>query len=53
VETITTADGRTVGYEVVGDPDGTPVLWQHGTGDSRLWKHSVYGRWQEFLSAIV
>ncbi len=39
METITTADGRTVAYEVVGDPDGTPVFWQHGTGDSRLCKH--------------
>ena len=37
--TITTADGRTLAYEVVGDPDGTPVFWQHGTGDSRLCKH--------------
>ena len=35
METITTADGRTLAYEVVGDPDGTAVFWQHGTGDSR------------------
>jgi len=33
------ADGRTVAYEVTGDPDGVPVLFQHGTGDSRLCKH--------------
>jgi pimeloyl-ACP methyl ester carboxylesterase len=39
MQTITTTDGRTVAYEVVGDPDGTPVFWQHGTGDSRLCKH--------------
>jgi pimeloyl-ACP methyl ester carboxylesterase len=39
METITAADGRTLAYEVVGDPDGTPVFWQHGTGDSRLCKH--------------
>jgi pimeloyl-ACP methyl ester carboxylesterase len=39
METITTADGRTVAYEVVGDPDGVPVFFQHGTGDSRLCKH--------------
>ena len=32
METITAADGRTLAYEVVGDPDGTPVFWQHGTG---------------------
>jgi len=36
---ITVADGRTLAYEVVGDPDGKPVFWQHGTGDSRLCKH--------------
>jgi len=39
VHTLTTTDGRTLAYEVVGDPDGTPVFWQHGTGDSRLCKH--------------
>lgn len=39
METITTAGGRTLAYEVVGDPDGTPVFFQHGTGDSRLCKH--------------
>jgi pimeloyl-ACP methyl ester carboxylesterase len=39
MQTITPADGRTLAYEVVGDPDGTPVFWQHGTGDSRLCKH--------------
>jgi len=39
MRTITAADGRTLAYEVVGDPDGTPVFWQHGTGDSRLCKH--------------
>jgi pimeloyl-ACP methyl ester carboxylesterase len=39
METLTTTDGRTLAYEVVGDPTGTPVFWQHGTGDSRLCKH--------------
>jgi len=37
--TINVADGRQVEYEVVGDPRGTPVFFQHGTGDSRLCKH--------------
>ncbi len=37
--TIEVGDGRHVAYEVVGDPDGVPVLFQHGTGDSRLCKH--------------
>jgi pimeloyl-ACP methyl ester carboxylesterase len=39
METIEVADGRHVTYEVGGDPDGTPVFFQHGTGDSRLCKH--------------
>ena len=39
METIAVADGRHVTYEVVGDPDGVPVFFQHGTGDSRLCKH--------------
>ncbi len=39
MQTITVADGRTVAYEVVGDPDGVPIFFQHGTGDSRLCKH--------------
>src|SRR3954462_10473951 len=39
METIQVADGRHVAYEVGGDPDGTPVFLQHGTGDSRLCKH--------------
>ena len=39
METIAVADGRTSTYEVVGDPDGIPVFFQHGTGDSRLCKH--------------
>jgi pimeloyl-ACP methyl ester carboxylesterase len=39
MQTLTTADGRTLAYEVVGDPDGTAIFFQHGTGDSRLCKH--------------
>jgi pimeloyl-ACP methyl ester carboxylesterase len=37
--TLQVADDRHVEYEVVGDPDGVPVFFQHGTGDSRLCKH--------------
>jgi pimeloyl-ACP methyl ester carboxylesterase len=37
--TINVSDGRHIEYEVVGDPTGTPVFFQHGTGDSRLCKH--------------
>lgn len=31
--------GRSVAYDVSGAPDGLPVLFQHGTGDSRLCRH--------------
>jgi pimeloyl-ACP methyl ester carboxylesterase len=37
--TINVSDDRHVEYEVVGDPTGVPVFFQHGTGDSRLCKH--------------
>jgi pimeloyl-ACP methyl ester carboxylesterase len=29
-------DGRSVGFAIFGDPDGTPVLWCHGGPGSRL-----------------
>ena len=29
-------DGRALTYDDVGDPDGTPVIYLHGTPDSRL-----------------
>jgi pimeloyl-ACP methyl ester carboxylesterase len=31
--------GRHVAYDVVGDPGGVPVFFQHGIGDSRLCKY--------------
>ena len=33
------SDDRHVAYDVAGDPDGVPVFFQHGTGDSRLCKY--------------
>jgi pimeloyl-ACP methyl ester carboxylesterase len=39
VQTIQLADGRRLAYELGGDPAGTPVFFQHGTGDSRLARH--------------
>ena len=32
-------DGRGVAYESWGDPNGRPVVFAHGTGDSRLARH--------------
>ncbi|MEO7429306.1 MAG: alpha/beta hydrolase [Acidimicrobiales bacterium] len=32
-------DGRTLAYDDVGDPRGTPVVYLHGTPDSRLARH--------------
>jgi pimeloyl-ACP methyl ester carboxylesterase len=32
-------DGRTLAYDDVGDPNGTPVVYLHGTPDSRLARH--------------
>jgi pimeloyl-ACP methyl ester carboxylesterase len=38
-DTIALADGRTLGYDDVGDPNGVPVLFVHGTPDSRRARH--------------
>lgn len=32
-------DGRTLAFDDVGDPEGTPVVYVHGTPDSRLARH--------------
>lgn len=36
MQTITLADGRTLAYDTYGDPDGAPVIFNHGFSDSRL-----------------
>lgn len=36
---LTLADGRTLAYDDVGAPAGHPVLYLHGTPDSRLARH--------------
>lgn len=36
MEELTLADGRTLAYDVYGDPDGLPVIFSHGLSDSRL-----------------
>lgn len=38
-ETIELGDGRTLGFDDVGDPDGVPVLYVHGSPDSRRARH--------------
>jgi pimeloyl-ACP methyl ester carboxylesterase len=37
--TLALPDGRTLGFDDVGDPDGTPVLYVHGSPDSRRARH--------------
>ncbi|MEO6987528.1 MAG: alpha/beta hydrolase [Aquihabitans sp.] len=37
--TITLADGRLLGFDDVGDPSGVPVLYVHGSPDSRRSRH--------------
>ncbi len=37
--TITLTDGRTLGFDDVGDPAGVPVLYVHGSPDSRRARH--------------
>ena len=36
---LTLRDGRTLAYDDVGDPAGRPVVYLHGTPDSRLARH--------------
>lgn len=36
MQTLTLADGRTLAYDSYGDPDGVPVIFNHGLSDSRL-----------------
>jgi pimeloyl-ACP methyl ester carboxylesterase len=36
METVTLTDGRRLAYDTYGDPDGLPVIFSHGFGDSRL-----------------
>lgn len=38
-ETIMLDDGRTLGFDDVGDPGGVPVLYVHGSPDSRRARH--------------
>ena len=38
-QTLTLPDGRTLGYDDVGDPAGVPVLYVHGSPDSRRARH--------------
>ena len=35
-KTIKLSDGRTLGYEILGDADGSPLFFFHGTPGSRL-----------------
>jgi pimeloyl-ACP methyl ester carboxylesterase len=36
---VALSDGRTLGFDDFGDPDGTPVLFFHGFGSSRVVRH--------------
>ena len=36
METLKLSDGRDLTYDVYGDPDGKPVIFNHGMSDSRL-----------------
>ena len=38
-ETLPLSDGRILGFDDVGDPAGAPVLYVHGTPDSRRARH--------------
>ena len=39
MQTVSTADGRTLACAEWGEPDGFPVFFLHGSPGSRLWHH--------------
>ncbi|MGB5936089.1 MAG: alpha/beta hydrolase, partial [Ornithinimicrobium sp.] len=36
MKTLRLSDGRTLAYDTYGEPDGLPVIFNHGLADSRL-----------------
>ena len=53
LETVKTADGRTLAYAVWGDPDGFPVLSLHGTPGCRLERWPDETVYQELEMCLV
>ncbi len=52
-ETLTLADGRSLGFDDVGDRAGVPVLFVHGTPDSRRARHPDDGMATELGVRLV
>jgi pimeloyl-ACP methyl ester carboxylesterase len=48
MRSVTTQDGRSLAYEVWGDPEGTPAFALHGTPGTRLNRHP----WQDRVAAL-
>src|SRR5262249_53205310 len=39
MKALKVSDGRYLAYDEYGDPDGTPIIFNHGLSDSRLLRH--------------
>ena len=50
---VTLSDGRTLGFDDFGDPDGTPVLFFHGFGSSRVVRHPDDGIATELGARVI
>lgn len=54
MRTLATPDGRTLAYELGGDPDGMPVVYEHGVPGSRLRQPLEPGLWERLgVRAVV
>jgi pimeloyl-ACP methyl ester carboxylesterase len=52
-ERLRLADGRALGFRIYGDPEGTPILFLHGTPGSRLKFSIVHEAGKDLALAIV
>jgi pimeloyl-ACP methyl ester carboxylesterase len=50
---VTLSDGRLLGFDDFGDPEGTPVLFFHGFGSSRVVRHPDDGIAGELGARVV
>ena len=53
VPTISLDDGRVLGYEEWGDPEGEPLFFLHGTPGCRLSRHPDATLWGQLKLRVI